>query len=45
MKYRGVYYPSPREQAESQRFIYNISRQISIAFNNRDMTAIWSLKD
>ena len=34
MKYGEGYYPNPRDQAESQRFIYNLWRQIAIAFNN-----------
>ena len=34
MVYGEGYYPSPRDLAESQRFIYNLWRQIAIAFNN-----------
>ena len=34
MSYGEGYYPSPRDQVESQKFIYNVWRQIAIAFNN-----------
>ena len=34
MKYGEGYYPSFRDVVESQRFIYNLWRQIAIAFNN-----------
>ena len=34
MVYGEGYYPSPRDLVESQRFIYNLWRQIAIAFNN-----------
>ena len=34
MAYGEGYYPSPRDIVESQKFIYNLWRQIAIAFNN-----------
>ena len=34
MYYGEGYYPSPRDAVESQKFIYNLWRQIAIAFNN-----------
>lgn len=35
MGYGEEYYPSPRDQVESIQFIYNLWRQIAIAFNNQ----------
>ena len=34
MTYGEGYYPSPRDEVESLKFIYNLWRQIAIAFNN-----------